>query len=296
MAAPWVGLNQAFQHSIAGGATPAYVAFDKVLGGNLGPTGGELQSDVGMGGQASTWRGPYGVAGSVNGQVQTLGLFGNIIPATVDVLPAVIALIQGGPHTDASAGREHATCYLTNSKLSVSKGGVLQYAHSWIALTEAACTIDPEDKQTVAVYPWHKVVVELDSAAYKLQSLELELAYDATTETSCDEKTAGSERAPEWAEPGILTAKLKASIRVPLALTNGFLSDVVDRFALSLVASNTATSPATFTVGGAGNGWALDADPMPIVAGKDQVLFEIQASGDPNDLALVTFAYDDGVA
>jgi len=296
MAAPYTGQQTWLQHSIAGGETPAYVAFDGPATGAPGHGGGGTQEEVGAGGIACDWREPYWGEGSSQGKLQSLGLLGCVIPTAVDVLPPVIALIQGGPKTDASAALEHSTCYLTSTKISLKYKGALEVAHSWIALGVDDCTMTAAAAIANSVFPWHKIVVELGGAAYKLQTLELELKYDAEAKGSCDEKVAGAERASEWIALGILKASLKTSLAVPLEQTNDFRADVVDRFTFSLVATNTDATAKTLTIGGAGDGWGIQGEVKPVVAGKEDVLFEVNATGRANDLALVTFAFDDGEA
>jgi hypothetical protein len=289
MPAPWVGVQECLEHSIAG---TSFAAFDKVNGGTIGPGGGAPQYSVGAGGQASKWRGGVQPTGSAKCELQTIGLLDCLIPAALGDLPPIIQKVQGGPVAETLCARLMEDCYLTRVKLSCAFEGLILVEYDWGALSDVPATIAAAAaKQTPTVFAWHDTDVQFLDDPYKCQSWEVEFTTGVKFPSSLDLKAAGVQRLPEWAEPGNFQAKLSATVRVPVALTNDFYADYPDVLTFYVQGNNSDAVPKTFELdmtGGEGLD-TTDGQPVEIVRGEEQVLFKIGGSSTPNDLAIATF-------
>jgi hypothetical protein len=224
-------------------------------------------------------------------------MIANVLPTTAGDLPPVIKAIQGGPITDTGAARVNNDCYLTSVKISGAENGVLKVSHAWQGLSADVATATAATKIANTVFPWHKLTIEVLSAAYKCIGFEAEAKNELSIQSSLDEKTAGAELDGEWADGGIFSVSLTARFRVPVALTNDFHSDVCDSLDFVLVALNTDATAKTFTLDlSGGGGLDLQGDVVEVVKGKDAVIYEVKADALPNDLAVWSVAWDDGEA
>jgi hypothetical protein len=297
MAAPWTGVQECLEHSVAG---TDFVAFDSVNSGTIGPTGGGPQYSVGAGGQAANkWRPGVRPVASAKCELQTLGLLDNLVPAGVGTLPAIIEKIQGGPLVDTNAARLMEDCYLTGVKLSCAMDGILLVEYDWGAMTDVPSTIAaPEDKQTPTVFAWHDMDIEFLVAPYRCMSWEVEFTNGVRFLSSLDLKTAGIQRLPDLAVPGNFQARMGATVAVPIAVTNDFYADYPDVLSFKVIALNSDATPHTFTLdmtGGLGLDMT-DGQPVEIVRGEEDVLFKIGGTSTPNDFAIVSFDMDEGEA
>jgi len=289
MAAPWVGVQECLEHSVAG---TSFLAMDKTNGGTLGPSSGAPQYSVGAGGQASKWRGMVQPTASAKCELQTIGLLDCLIPAALGELPPIVQKIQGGPVAETLGARLLEDCYLTRVKISCAFEGVILVEYDWGALSDVPSTIAAAAaKQTPTVFAWHDMDVQFLDNPYKCQSWEVEFTTGVKFPSSLDLKVAGKQRDPEWAEPGNFEGKLSATVRVPIAYTNDFYADYVDVLTFYVEANNSDAVPKTFILDMTG-GDGLDpseGQPVEIVRGEEQVVFKVGASSTPNDLSIVTF-------
>lgn len=286
MAAPWVGLQQTAEHSVAGSV---FAAFDQVTGGRIGANGGDVSYEVGAGGQATKHRGMIEPAWSYEGILQSIGILGNVKPAAVGSLPPIIQKIQGGPLADTNAAKLIEDCYITSTKISCSENGKITISHSGLGLTIAPTTIaSAATKIANKPFPWHNMDIDFNGSSFKCIGWDVEWTCAVSLATSLDLKTAGVQRMPEWAEPGDFQGKLSARFRVPLTQTNDFYDDYPDVATFKVVALNNDTVAKTFTLDmTAGSGIDMsDNSPMPITKSKDQVIFEVTGQTMPNDLAI----------
>jgi hypothetical protein len=290
MAAPWVGVQECMEHSVAG---TTFLAMDKVDSGTIGPSGGDTQYSVGAGGQALGWRGMVAVGASVKGELQSIGLLANSKPATLGALPAIIAKLQGGPIANTDGARLMTSAYITRTKLSMAFEGILSYEHDFFGLVDGAATIaSAAAKQTNTAFPWHGMDVQFNTASYKVQSWEVEWTTGITPRSSGDLKTAGVQRIPEWIEAGSFAAKMSATIRVPIAYADDFYADYPTQLAFKAICENSDSTAKTFTLdctGGSGFDVA-GGQPMEIVKATDAVLFKVAGTSTPNDLAVISYA------
>jgi hypothetical protein len=289
MAAPWVGLNECAEFSIAHPGT-AFTAFDEVTGGRMGVAGGGIEYDVGAGGQASKWRGMFHGAGNVNCLLQSAGLLTRLKPAALGSLPPIIDMIHGGPVAETNGAWIHNHSYLTKVAVGCDQGKTLTVGYEWVSLIPTRGTIAAAvAKITNLVFPWHKQTILFNTIAYKCIGWNAEFTTGITPQSSSDLKTATVQRRVEWIDPGTFEGKVTARLRIPMAQTNDFLADFVDVFTFSVVALNNDGTAKTFTLDMTG-GEGIDlADGMPteITKGPDGVVYEISGSILPNDLAAV---------
>jgi hypothetical protein len=299
MAAPWVGLTECAEHSLAG---TDFLAFDQVSGGRMGTAGGGIEYEVGTGGQASKWRGPLHGAGNVSCLLQSIGLLADLKPAALGSLPPIIEKIRGGPIVDTSAAWLHEDCRLTKVALGCDQGKALTVGYEWIALLPSRVTIAAIDvvaKQTQRVFPWHAQSITfataIAAAAYKCIGWNAEFTTGITPQSSSDAKAVTvptSARIAEWIDPGTFEGKITARMRVPLAYTNDFMADFVDVVKFKVIALNNDVAVKTFTLDMTASGAANMDDGMPteIAKGPDAVIYELSASILPNDLAAVVIS------
>jgi hypothetical protein len=302
--AGYVGLNECLEHSIAGGEGPTYAAFDKVERGGMDYDGGEPQENIGLGGQVAYYRDMVVPVGNATTMLQTTTLLQDVsVPETpvyyykpdaLGELPTVIALIHGGPIDDEDQAREHQNCYLRRVKLSCQRGKPVMVEYEWAALSETeAVTIaalDVATKQTGTPVVWHNADVLIDAGNLSCQSWELELVNEFTPATSEDTKAAGSQRLPEWFDPGVFRANLTATVR-----TNpGFdlSADFPDVFTFQFTGSNTDSPVLVLDIDcTGGSGFEKDGDPLELVSAGDAVLYQIKGkSVDDLDIVAITFA------
>ena len=281
-----VGLNEVLEHSVAGST---FAAFDQVTSGNMTYEGGDVQEEIGAGGQAIEYRDMVTPVGSANTVLQTLGLLACAKPAAVGSLPPIIAKIQGGPLSTTNRGRLHQSCYLRKVTIACSAKGVITVAYDWLALTSAKATIaTAQAKQTNTTFHWNDVDTQFEALGYKAQSWSVELTNDIIAKTSLDLKAAGSQRLPEQIDPGNFSAVLKASLRIPLDVADDFIADYPTRFGFKVVAKNSDTVKKTFTLDMTGGSkLSKSGDPIEIVRGSEEVLYEVGGKILTNDLAAV---------
>lgn len=276
-----VGLNEFAEHSIAG---TTFAAFDKVESGTMDYDGGEWKENIGIGGQVAGYRDMVTPVGNVSTMLQTAGLIACIKPASVGALPAIIQKIQGGVVTTTDGSRLHEDCYIKTFKFSCTKGGVVMAEYAWGALleTEKQTIASAANKQTAVPYVWHAQDPAFGAdAALSCQSWEVSGETGVTFETSQDTKTSGVQRLPEWAEPGPWSVKLTATVRTNPALSMS--ADWLPTYGFKVIAVN---GTGTFQIDMTGsNKVQMNKDPIPLVKGKDAVLYQIEGQIITNDLA-----------
>ena len=276
-----VGLNEFAEHSI-GGST--FLAFDKVESGTMDYDGGEWKENIGVGGQVAGYRDMVTPVGNVSTMLQTGTLIACLKPASLGALPAVIAKIQGGVVTTANLSRLHTSCYIKTFKFSCAKGGVVMADYAWGALgeTEAQTVASAQSKQTALPYVWHAETPTFGAAAaLSCQSWEVSGETGISFETSLDHKTSGVQRLPEFVDPGLFSVKLTATVRVDPALV--LTADQVTAYGFKVIATN---GTGTFTIDMTGsNKVQMNKDPIPLVKGKDAVVYQIEGQIITDDLA-----------
>lgn len=286
--AGYVGLNECAEYDIAGAGS--YVAFDKVESGSMGHDGGAMEWNIGVGGQVAGYRGMVVPIGSIKTMLQSINLLNCVLPASLGALPTVVKKIHGGPLVDAVA-RLHGDAYINRLVISCEREAPVMVEYGWMALAETNphTIASAATKQTNTPVVWHDGAVEFNGAGYKCQSWSVEILNEITAQISGDEKVAGSERLPEWFDPGNVTMKLSARIRVPLGLD--FTDAIITPLTFDFTGKDRETVQKTFHLDGTGgDGWNLDSDPIPIVSGTDAVIYEVSASS-MNDLDLVSFTF-----
>lgn len=285
-----VGLNEFSEHSLAG---TTFLAFDKVESGAMDYDGGEWKENIGVGGQVAGYRDMVTPVGNVSTMLQTVGLISCIKPASVGALPTIIQKIQGGVVTTTNGSRLHEDCYIKTFKFSCSKGGTVMADYTWGALLETekqtVLAAAAAAKQTAVPYVWHaQAPVFGAAAALSCQSWEVSGETGVTFETSLDTKVSGVQRLPEWAEPGLWSVKLTATVRVDPALS--LIADWPAAYGFKVIATN---GTGTFTIDMTGsNKVQMNKDPLQLVKGKDAVLYQIEGQIITDDLAacLITLA------
>ena len=292
----YVGLQQCLEHSVAGGETPAFLAFDKVEGATMTGEGGEPNFNIGAGGQVIKYRGLYTPGGNARTSVQTDTLLACAIPATLGSLPTVIKIIQGGLINVASMARIHSDCYLDHLKLSCSEQGILRAEYVWRALfTENDIIAEAEEHIATTPLPWHAAAATVaindgDPSAVKLQNWETDINNNLQAQTSQDEKTTDYEIVPEWFDPGEYRASARIDVRVPIAMNLAAVAG--DVFFFTWIGVNAETVPGTFTVDGAsGDGFCLSSDAIEIFRGADAVVYRLEGQSAPFDLDALTAGF-----
>ncbi|NMC35295.1 MAG: hypothetical protein GYA36_22985 [Veillonellaceae bacterium] len=286
----FVGLNQCAEFDIAG--TGPFVAFDEVTGGRIGSPDNEPAETDGIGGQSLKVRPMVEPAGNATTVVQSIGLISCIKPAAVGNLPTLIKKIQGGGIGDEHAANLQTDCYLSSLKLSCEVGGLLLATYEWLALDEESVAItSPAAKQTNSPVAWHTGSVFIDGAAYKCIGWEVTATTGIAQKTSLDAKTAGSQRMPEWMEPGPFQVSLSARFRLPLGID--LRADRPDAIGFKFTGQDAGATPKTFTLDLTG-GDKLDpgASAAELVASADEAVWSLTAKSTKNDLAVwaCTFA------
>ena len=289
MAAPWVGVQQCMEHSVAG---TTFLAMDKVNSGTIGPVGGDAQYSIGAGGQALEWRGMVAVAASVKGELQSIGLLANSKPASLGALPPIIAKLQGGPVGETLGARLMTSAYITRTKISMTFEGILNYEHDFFGLVDGAATIaSAVAKGTNTAFPWHATDVQFNTASYKVQSWDVEWYTGIEPKSSGDLKTTGVQRIPEWIQLGSFGAKMSATVRVPIAYAHDFYYDFPTKLTFKAICKNGDATAKTFTLdctGGSGFDMA-GGQPMEIVRATEDVIFKVSGTSTPNDLAVIAY-------
>ena len=286
----YVGLNLTLEHDIAGSAS--WSRFDKGTGSLTARDEAAYTQSAGIGGQATGYRGLYIPGGTATTEVQSIALLNCLKPASVGALPTVIKYIQGGPVNATTEGKKQSNCYLTSAKLACEVGGVLTADYEWLALDEEKVTIaSAATAQTNSVVVWHTGSVLLGGAGYKCTGWEATASTGITAKTSLDAKSAGSQRLPEWADPGNFEVSLTARFRAPLGID--LSGDTVSTVAFKFTGTDAETTPKTFTLDlTGGSGLHLTSAPLELGGAADEVVWSITAVGELNDLALwaCTFA------
>lgn len=287
--AGFIGLNECLEHDVTASGT--WLAFDKVESGTLDYDGGDVEENEGIGGQVAYYRGMVVPTGNVSTMLQTLTLLSCVKPASIGALPTVIKKIQGGPIVTANAARLHEDCYLNNVKVKCEVGGPVMVDYSWMALTETEKTTiaSAAAKQTNSPVMWHDADVDVNGAAYKCQSWEVEIVNSITPQTSQDTKVAGNERMPEWFDPGSFRVNINAVVRVDPGFD--FSAKFPGTFEFAFVGSDNEAVPKTFTVDCAsGGGFQLQGDPIPLVRGSEAVLYQVRGTS-LNDLSIINITF-----
>jgi len=291
MSAPWVGLNECAEHDVGTGGTPSgtMLAFDLVESGVLDYEGGDQEYNVGVGGQVAKYRGMFVPHGTATTKLQTLTLLDTVIPSSVGSLPDVIAEIQGGPVNETDEARKHSDCYITRARIFSDVGSVIKVEYEWYASDEADTTITTAaSKQTNTPFAWHNQDVDFNGSGYKCTAWSVELRNNLTPQTSQDYKSSDT-RLVEWFDPGNFEVTLTATLRMPLGID--LTADFPSTFTFKVVATNNDGTAKTFTLDlTGGNGLNKNGAPRPLVAAADAVLFEVNATGEPNDLSLVSMS------
>ena len=288
-----VGLMQCAEHDVGSAGTPSatMLAFDKVLSGEMNYDGGAPEHTTGTGGQDSQHRGMVTPIGSAETEVQTHTLLACLKPASIGALPTCIAEIQGGEVANADASRKQADCYVSEVKLGCAMGGTLRCAYGWMGLSEADVVISAKAaKQTNSVVKWHAGSALLSGLAYKMQSFEATAKTGITPQSSLDDKDDDN-RFPEWFDPGDFEVNISLQLRVEPGIDLRAANPSTVTFAWTGV--DTEGAPKTFTLDlTGGSGLEVTSHPLPIVAGKDVVIWRVDAQADHNDLAgwVTTFA------
>ena len=286
----YVGLNLTLEHDIAGSAS--WSRFDKGTGNLTARDEGAYTQSAGIGGQATGYRGLYIPGGAATTEVQSIALLNCLKPATVGALPTVIKSIQGGPVGATTEAKKQTNCYLTSAKLACEVGGVLTADYEWLALDEEKVTIaSAATEQANSVVVWHTGSVLLGGAGYKCIGWEATASTGVTAKTSLDAKSAGSQRLPEWADPGNFEVALTARFRTPLGID--LSSDTVSTVAFKFTGVDAEATPKTFTLDlTGGSGLHLTSAPLELGGAADEVVWSLSAVGKLNDLALwsCTFA------
>lgn len=275
-----VGINQLFEHSVAGSV---YAAFDNATGGGMSYEGGEIKEEEGTGGQVVEYRDMVVPTGNVTTSLQTTNLLACIKPASVGALPPIIEKIQHGVVATANAGRLQEDCYLKTVKLSCAKGGIITAEYSWLALLETKNTTiaSAAAKQTGACFPWHDQDPQFDAAGLKCVSWEVTVETGIVADTSQDLKTSGVQRLPEEMNPGGFQCTFSARVKTPRAYD--FTVDVPETIGFAVTSTNADNKTFTLTMTG-GSKIRLNGDPLELGKGTDTVLYQIDGKTKLHDL------------
>lgn len=283
----YVGRNQCIEADIGGG----FISFDKHEGGNLDLEGGEQQYNIGTGGQVGKWRDMATPNGTANTSVQTLNLLNFAKPAAIGDLPPKIDYIQGGTVAVLEAAVKQSDCYLNQVALSCGETGVLMCVYNWRSLRSAPVNIAAaQAKQANSLIARHTADAQFDVAGaglagYKIQSWTATLVNEITAQSSQDGKAADIQRMPEWFDPGAFRVSLSARIRTPLGVNLAL--DYPGQVEFLWSGTDNEAVPKTFTLDlTGGNGLDLNRAPFEIVSGSDAVLWGIEATAEPDDLAV----------
>ena len=289
MAAPYVGLNECLEHDVGTGGTPSgtMLAWDKVESGNMSRQGGDIEYNIGVGGQVAKYRSMYTPHGVATTMLQTSTIMSNVLPTSIGSLPPVIAEIQGGPLTDTDAAIKHSDAYIVRFQLACEMGNVVRAEYEWLASDEDPETIaSAASKQTNTPFPWENLDVQFNGAAYKCQSWQFEIRNTITPQSSQDAKTS-DKRQVEWFDPGNVEYSLTATLRMPLGVD--VTADFPSTFTFKVIGTNNDGTAKTLTLDcTGGNGFNLSNDPLEIVRSNEAVLYRIEATGEPDDLSLVS--------
>ena len=284
-----VGLNECLEHDISGAG--GWVAFSKVESGTMDYEGGEVQENIGAGGQVAYYRDMVVPVGTARTMLQSIALLACLKPTSIGALPPIIQKIQGGPLVTTNAARLHEDAYLSSVKLSCAQGGPVMAEYNWKALleTEKTTIASAATKLTNTPVVWHNADVDIDGAGVKCQSWELEILNEFTAKTSQDTKAAGSQRLPEWFDPGNFIVNLTADVRVNPGFD--FTSDFPSVFEFEFSGLDNETSAKTLNIDCAsGSGFQLQGDPLEIVSGSEAVTYRISGRS-VNDLSIIGITF-----
>lgn len=282
----YVGLNQCIEADIGAG----FISIDKHEGGNVDLEGGEQQYNVGTGGQVGKWRDMATPNGNAETSVQTVNLLDFVKPAAIGQLPPVIDFIQGGAIGGATRARKHTDCYLNQVALTCGATGVLMCTYNWRALRSAPVNIAAaQAKQTNTLIARHTADAQFDVGGagltgYKVETWTATAVNEIRAESSQDSKAGDIQRVPEWFDPGNFVVSLSATVRTELGVNLAL--DYPAQIEFKWTGNNNEAVPETFTLDlTGGNGLDLNRAPYEIMRGNDKVLWGIEATAEPNDLA-----------
>jgi hypothetical protein len=254
--------------------TASGTAFDKIESGEIG-FDQSLEHLTGAGGQDSTVYSLITPKGSASTWLQTTTMLSCATKSAVNALPTQIAQIDGGVLGEKMHKQEE--CYLTSVKLSCEVGGAVKADYEWVALamTTSAVTAAPAANAKNLLILWHNAGVVLDSNTYACQSWESTLETGVKVHTSLDSKTAGVERMPEAATPGLEKVSLTAEFKA--APTVDFLVAIPATVTFVFTGDNTEVSAKTFLHTVVANPVGM---PTKIVSGEEDVTWAIECEAD----------------
>lgn len=279
-----IGLNELAEHSVAGSV---FAAFDKVESGEMGYEGGEVQENIGVGGQVEQYRDMVVPVGNVSTMLQDGALLSYIEPASIGALPTIIEKIQGGVYNVAGEGRLHEDCYIKTAKFSCANGGLVMVEYSWIALDETdGTTISSKATQsTTAGFPWHDEDPQFDSVALNCLSWEVTVDTGVSAQTDQDLKASGDQRLPVWIDPGPFKVDFAATVRAKRSFN--FAADYPVAVGFAVSCNNRDGDVFALTMTG-GSKIALNGNPLPLVADNEAVVYQINGAIKTNDLDAFT--------
>ncbi len=274
-----VGLNQLFEHSVAGST---FLACDNATGGGMSYEGGEIKEEEGTGGQVVEYRDMVVPTGNVTTSLQTGNLLACIKPASVGALPPVVAKMRHGT-IDVADGKTQSSCYFKTVKLSCARGGIVAVEYSWLALTEVSgeTYATAETKQTGAVFPWHDLDPQFDAGGLKCVSWEATVETGIVADTDEDLKTSGVQRLPQEINPGGFQVSFSASVKTRRSFD--FKADLPARLGFKVTSTNADGKLFTLDLTG-GNKLGINSDPTELNKGSDTVLYKIEGKTRLHDL------------
>lgn len=283
----YVGLNQCMEADIGGG----FISCDKHEGGNLDLEGGEAQYNVGTGGQVGKWRDMATPNGNAETSVQTLNLLDFLKPAAIGQLPPVIDYIQGGAIGNVNAAIKQAQCYVNQVALTCGATGVLMCTYNWRSLGKPLPVniAAAQAKQGNSLVARHTGSAQFDVAGaglsgYKVETWTATAVNEITAWSSQDAAAADEQRLPDVMDPGNFLVSLSARVRTPLGVNLALDYPAQVEFLWSGKDNEAVAKTFSLDLTG-GNGLDLNRAPFEIMRGADKVLWGIEATAEPNDLA-----------